>query len=290
MGTEVKNTLFRFVTMRAPELLEKESIDKAFVQHPETVIDYSEGFEHTNVPRTSTKGKTQSLKYYESIFLSNIVQVSNDRKKEVLKSTALEFRFQSFKSREDVKSFVGNELFDFAVWLTSNRTRFTIEELSKRMSNMGYNNLYINPNIQLSYENAEAPDKGSILIEKKADITIWDNLFYQIITYKSGYVREALLSVLVAKFFLSHFYRNYSKIGSEEDLLINHYKKLAQARVLIPKLIFGKSEENNNIEEEGTKISASEKIVTPVNTKGLDKEMSVILENQKVDFLKTIVN
>lgn len=61
---------------------------------------------------------------------------------------------------------------------------------------------------------------------------LWENLFYQIITYKSNYVREAILSILVADFFL----KNYGSAAVTDDA----YRKLAQARVIIPNLFMNK--------------------------------------------------
>ena len=39
MSTEIKNTLFRFITMRVPELLNEKSTDKNFVTYPKQNYD-----------------------------------------------------------------------------------------------------------------------------------------------------------------------------------------------------------------------------------------------------------
>lgn len=241
MSTEIKNTLFRFVTMRAPELLEKKVVDSLFVKHPESELIYPDG--------------------YASDFLDAIYTSGQVVDKEFLKTIAEDFSEDSFKTREQVKDFVGANLFDFAIWLTSNRTNFTITEMQERIE---------------SIVAGDVKDDGS---NYRNYINIWDNLFYQIITFQSGYVREAILSVLVAYFFIEN------RPGLEEDNL-DYLKRLAQARVIIPKMIFGKEQADVDL----NKVVATDVAVQPVNTKSLDREMSLILEKQKIDFLKNTIN
>ncbi|MEL1246086.1 hypothetical protein AAEO56_17565 [Flavobacterium sp. DGU11] len=176
----IKNTLFRFISMRAPEHLEKKEVDLRFVRHPDT--------SHAN-----------------NYFLTLINAASDKTKRHVINTAATDFSVSAWQSREDVKNTVPPELYDFAIWLSSNRSTFTLEELDEFLA--------IDPILNTS-----------VLLQ------LWDNLFYQIITFKSGYVREAILSVLVA----DHFLKNKSYVDGLKEL-----RKLAQARVIIPKESFG---------------------------------------------------
>jgi len=64
MSTKVKNTLFRFVTMRTPELVDQEKINDFFVKHPESVL--SSYVESTSLflNPISNLGLNQSRKMY----------------------------------------------------------------------------------------------------------------------------------------------------------------------------------------------------------------------------------
>ncbi len=269
MGTEVKNTLFRFVTMRAPELLEKDVVKKLFVQHPETII--------IKFPQkdTSNPGR-EILKDYKSVFLKAISLTEPTKKKDVLNMTAISFEPIALKDRNAVSDFVGKKFFDFAIWLTSNRTNVTVDELVKQI------NIFFVSDTTTSIPK----DDGSLPIFSGLNIIaieLWDNLFYQIVTFKSGYVRDAILSVLVAYFFIE----NHHELTDDN---LDKLKKLAQARVIIPKMIFGKDDESGDIDNSKDKVATADLVKTPINTKSLDKEMSLILEKQKKDFLQGIIN
>lgn len=205
MSTEIKNTLFRFVTMRAPELVEKEKTIKTFAQHPELgrcfFIQYFAA--HLDIPKkTNLKNGSAWLKTLDS----------------------------TFKSREELREFVNandtaNDFFKFATWLTANRTKFTLDELDKKIN---LNNGAIRA----------TPLKGSDF-EKK--IILWDNLIYQIVTSKSSYIREAILSVLVASLFLEQRH----SLGNDLKAL----RRLAQARVTLPKELFSAENSNTSLEK-----------------------------------------
>ena len=60
MSTEIKSTLYRFVTMRAPQLLEAEDVIKSFVLHPESeMTTYTSVF--LNAVTTIPSGSTRAL-------------------------------------------------------------------------------------------------------------------------------------------------------------------------------------------------------------------------------------
>jgi len=235
MSTEIKNTLFRFVTMRAPELLEKEKVQKTFAEHP----DLNSSF--FNAYLSSGTSKKESLK------------------NAILELATLE---TTFKSREELKIYADqnskNGFFAFASWLTANRRKFTLKEIEEKLDNniLGTNLL------------------KSIDFERK--IILWDNLIYQIITSKSNYIREGILSVLVASLFLE----NRAELGKD----IKALRKLAQARVLMPKEIFSP-------EKSAPALSLKEKLET--NSIVYDKpsrSMEITLINHHMLQLKNMAN
>jgi hypothetical protein len=181
MSSEIKNTLYRFVSFRAPKPLKKATLTK-FVVHP-------------NLTSTS------------NVYLKAVSSIpASKTKKQHIADTTTGYVATSYKSTTDVKTAVGTAFYDFAEWLAANRTTLTISQVSSFL-----------PLSALSTETLR--------------LQLWDNLFYQICTYKSNYVREALLSVLVADLFL----QQRTTIAQTDGA----YRKLAQARVAIPSELFG---------------------------------------------------
>jgi len=219
----IKTDLFRFATMRAPEIIEEEAIDNNFVKHPHN-------------------GEESNSK-----FLKVIADLSNvSEKKEALLKEAKTFTRESLKTKTAVKDLVGVELYEFAIWLTANRTTLNV----------------VNTNNQ-----RRRVLKG---LNKTLEVKVWDNVFYQIITYKSGPIREVLFSVLVASFYL----KKLSKVEKTDKA----YQKLAQSRVVIPKELFSRE----------TIIGNSKNKRTTQDTSLLDKEVGRIILNEEIIRLNTI--
>lgn len=248
MSTEIKNTLFRFVTMRAPELIESERVEKNFVIHPDLSACFFK-------------------QYLESEYAVGY------NKKEALKNGANYIGTQenTFTSRDAVKDYVNNQtdnnqFYEFAIWLTKNRNRFSAEELQQRINPAGLQQL------------------GPIADGSKK-IHLWNQIMYQVISFKSGYIRDAILSVLVADFFLS----NYD--AAQMDL--KAARKLAQARVIMPYEIFGptvaaetsssaKGDGNKNVILSGETINTVETIALEDGINGFRKmleELTIVEKN-----------
>ncbi|NJM78991.1 MAG: hypothetical protein HC854_04000 [Flavobacterium sp.] len=66
MSQEIKNTLFRFVTMRAPELSNEETQEKRFVKRPTQITVKSFDLAVKNKPTTTTKWA--AMQNYASTF------------------------------------------------------------------------------------------------------------------------------------------------------------------------------------------------------------------------------
>lgn len=235
MSTQIKNTLFRFVTMRAPELIEKEKVEAGFVKHPEA--------------------EKTSNEVFQSSFLEQIARNPEKNKNQLLKDVSKEYEAVALLKKEVLveKGLVSQKIYDFSIWLTKNRATLTLESFSKKITELG---------------ETEKIDNDSL-------IKLWDNLFFQIVTSKSAYLRDAILSVLVADFFL----QNYTSIKGEVALL----RKLAQARVIMPKILFGKTEIASTV---NAKTATSNRATIDQ----LTKEVETIKANEKIAQLNTTID
>lgn len=102
MSTEIKNTLFRFVSMRAPELTDQTKPMEGFVIRDGTVVKGA--FD------TAIAGMRAS-----------------DTKWQTLKTVAASF---SPMSKEDIEK-INDKLYAFSIWVAKNRNFFTPSELAK---------------------------------------------------------------------------------------------------------------------------------------------------------------
>lgn len=218
-----KNTLFRFVTMRAPQLIEGDEVKNSFV-------------------------KINEDEYSESHFLSGILNDESSNKKILLESLVSTFSRGSIKSKKELTE---SKFVKFAAWLTANRSKLTKESLDENW-------------------NDDLNGHDSYLDKWK----LWDNLFYQILTSKSSEIREVLLSLLAADFFLTE--RKNLKETDTEAL-----RKLAQARIIIPNLLLN---DNEDRETAGNEVYRS----VPINSRVLDKQLELHLASKAIEDLQSI--
>lgn len=218
-----KNTLFRFVTMRAPELVEDADVKSKFV-----TLDDAE------------------LK--TSHFMSVLMKDSSENKADLRNNLASSFEDKAFKTREYL---TGKAFCAFATWLTANRSKLTNNDVVSKLNE-------ITQSFEFYFDRIE----------------LWDNLFYQIITSRSSYIRETILSILVAEKFVSE----YQNLKDFDDSTL---RELAQARIIIPNLFL----ESNQKDTIGIDISRRK---VPVNSKELDKQLNVHLASEAIEELRLI--
>lgn len=179
MKQNIKNTLYRFVTMRAPELIGGQ----------EKVLGFA------NFPENET-----------SAFITPASQAATPEAKKTAIETAIANYTPNFSSKKDLE----NEnvyFYYFAIWLTKNRTKFTLEEITAKVD------AFYAP--QSTYPSM---------------VQVWDDLHYNILTNGDSYIRDLLLSWIVADCFLT-----------KRDLVertAENLQKIAQARVVIDKSLF----------------------------------------------------
>ncbi len=152
-----KNTLYRFVSLRNPELSKKENQEVRFVFHPlndEPLSTLSTKFFLAIKDKVATKSKWQALQEFCISF-----------------ETANPPNLAAFKIEGQLKD-LNEDFYLIADWLAINKTKLTASEIFTKV------------------------DTVTNLIDTDA-LIVWDNLFYQTITQKSFYIKENCIQMLV---------------------------------------------------------------------------------------------
>jgi len=181
MSTEIKNTLFSFVTMRAPELAEKKEKNLGFIERP---VEMKGLFDNVATPSGLTKVEAKQL-----AISKQAIPVTAD-------STVL-------KTEQQIMA-LNFELFKFGIWIAKNKFSYTVVMLNKEVAKVS--------GITLSNEHISS---------------LWDSLFYQVLTQESFYAKESIIQMLVA----ANYLKNKTAIASDNDQLLN-------ATVVLPKSLF----------------------------------------------------
>ncbi|PTX60508.1 hypothetical protein C8N46_106153 [Kordia periserrulae] len=217
MKQNIKNTLYRFVTMRAPELIGETDKALGFVQFPTSET---------------------------SEFITPATQAATPEARKTAIETAITGYTPVYASKAALKT-ANSHFFELATWLTANRSKFTVTELTAKVDDFNQTGAAI-PNM----------------------VEIWDDLHYNILTSGDSYLRDVLLSYLVAKFFLD----NQLKV----DATAKDLQKLAQARVVIDKILFS------------YEVSPTQPRTPKVAEKHFKKEMNALTAKQNVTELEAI--
>lgn len=110
------------------------------------------------------------------------------------------------------------------------KTREEIEALSPALLALG--KTILQNRKSLTYDTVSAAASILTTLPGTTMLTLWDNLFYQTSTMESGYVREAILQMLLA----NHMVRAFASVTPDDDAMI---RKLANSRIVMPNELFG---------------------------------------------------
>ncbi|GAB2829181.1 hypothetical protein GCM10027043_33610 [Ferruginibacter profundus] len=202
--------------MRSPELISDENKQKNFVYHPNPA---AEG-------------------YFHSLVASPIAdKATREQAWKTLAST-----FGALESPEAVKSFIGQNFYDFANWLAKNARE-------------------VSDGTQTIPENFS----GVAQLSNSQLVTIWDNLFYQLIANKSSYVRDLVINVLIAN--------HYVKSGPSEGR-----NKLVLSRVVIPQEFYGTA----------SLPATAAPVTQPVYTRELQVQIDRVVATEKVEQISVL--
>ncbi len=142
MSTEIKNTLFRFVSMRAPELSEETGREARFVFMPPSA------------------NPSETRPFEDAVTAGSGGELS---KWSILQSEAAGFTPLSI---QEIKAMVGDITYNFAVWIAKNKLNFSHAELVGKLSgneplsvnkrNLLWNNLFYQVITQKDFQAKEA--------------------------------------------------------------------------------------------------------------------------------------
>ncbi|WP_128330271.1 hypothetical protein [Apibacter sp. HY039] len=177
-----QNTLFRFVSLRSPELTKNEKQNSRFIFYPQNseseLYNTIKSASHNSANANSVKQKTDS--------------------------------FNAFTTNEDIENLCGKSFLSLAEWISQNR--FNLPET-----------------IVLEKLNGLNPVKAD------SELFLWEQLYYQIITSSSIYIKESLIHVLILQNILK-----YKKECTNISDFSTQLPILAQARIVIPKEFYKK--------------------------------------------------
>jgi hypothetical protein len=178
----IKTDLFKFVTLRTPQLINEQKKDLGFIFHDNELKDTSN-------------------------FLSSVTEETTVEAARQIVENELN-KLTPLTSLSDVKA-INLELYTFSSWLMNNRNALLKTEVDAKAS-------------------AVSVALSNVKLNK-----LWDNLYYQVFTRKSSYIRQACIQLLIAQNFLNKkdAYAASTYKFDETDYLI----RLANAKVVIDK-------------------------------------------------------
>jgi hypothetical protein len=192
---KITTELFRFTSLRGPQLLASERRKMGFVFHPDVS---------------------------KSVFLTALTSAESlDQIRIVLQEKV--DNFDPIKTLKEARK-IDLAMYRFSSWLMKYKNELTTDLVSDRISGL----------TELSEVNR---------------YSLWDNLFYQILTLQSSYVRQACIQMLIA----DHFLRKVTDSGiadelenlslpkrleeyTEDEILTHYYTRVANSSVVVPKI------------------------------------------------------
>ncbi|WP_126653040.1 hypothetical protein [Chryseobacterium aureum] len=167
-GAPVENTpsqtLFRFVSLRSPELSDDTKQDKRFIVIPQDLKNDTTFY----VPVVNgTETKQKLLKMCAANFVNNPKRISPDSNSQ----NSLEGFKRTYKA-----------YYTFGTWLAKNKNTCTYEEVVAERD---------------ALFPSQSPPAGPRLID------LWNNLIYQVVSQKDFYVKEVMMQQLLAQHILT---------------------------------------------------------------------------------------
>ncbi len=212
----IKSSLFRFVTLRSPQLVEDK--DTGFVAIPDA-------------PSHDVKAG--------SVYYTAVDGITDEAARKTALKNAV---FTPLESRAAAKA-VNADLYAFSSWLMKNKNYLSYKSISDNLS-------------AAYLADDTAPYDDDISLTLADEITIWDNLFYQTIHKTSSPIREACIQILIANKFMAAFKAYHDLFtGGEGEIVFteedeNQFIKRANASVVISKEVLLSNESDNNQTEE----------------------------------------
>lgn len=198
MKNDITNTLFKFISARAPQLADLKD-NKGFITQPKD----AEGHFNTAIAN----------------------KAAEDSKYTALHGAAKKFQALSL---EEIKALDG-AMYKAAVWFAKHKRKATEAEVKDILNNL------------------------SVLTNEQQQ-KIWQNLYYQVITQKDFYAKEALMQLLLA----NHILANHNKAAIET---------LLKAKVILPKALFIEDKTTTSSSKSAPAKSLTPKFANPAMQK-----------------------
>jgi len=222
-----QNTLFRFTSLRSPELVEKNDQELRFVFHP-----------YFSVAPTEVT----------SVFFNAVANKPSDQSNWQAMKIAAQ-TFTPYESVSEIRDLNPDHYYDDAIFLAKNKMTLDATDFYSRVS-------------------------GHTPVSDENLVNVWDNLFYQVITQRDFYIKDAVLEVLV----LQNLLRMIA--GKSEEEAVSLIPTLIKARVVLPNVIFDQ-EINANIAAKST--PSDEEQETVLASRFLQTANSVFLAKENVE-------
>lgn len=142
-------------------------------------------------------------------------------------------KFEPLRNYEAVRD-IAPELYDFSDWLRQNASNLT-------------------------YDKALAKASGIESLDKKVEILLWDNIFYDMLKRINPTVRQSCTQIIIANYFIAHINDPDLKAKAvaliqtprtpeppSEEVRVNRYvKRIAKSKLIIPKVFSVQRKKDN---------------------------------------------
>lgn len=203
MNTKINQNLFRFVTLRNPQLISDKDTNPGFVQMSDTV-------------KQLLSDQIYGQEVASRLSLEAACEGDGD-----------------FQTKDDLKS-VNEPLYRFSNWLMRNKNHLTYTAIKENI---------IDVDPLIAPESGENATEKRLAEGQNYEMVIWKNLVHQTVACKSTYVREGLIQLLVANAFVKAFYEFANGLSEDITFTEDQeqqFKRRACASVIIDKLFLQK--------------------------------------------------
>ncbi|KAA2217196.1 hypothetical protein [Maribacter flavus] len=184
--------LFRFITLRTPQLIDPQKKELGFVYHP-----------------NPSKSKFLSSDTNDSL------KKSREQMKKVSESYIPKSRYSEIRN-------LSTEIYDFGLWLNKRKSNLGAEELVNRANQLN-------------------------TLPAQIEYVLWDEFYNQCIKNNNPTLRQASSIMIIANNFIKQvkrgnlrqlandIYGDYKKLKTDQDRLEILIKRIANAKLIIPK-------------------------------------------------------
>jgi hypothetical protein len=247
MSTEVKNTLMRFQTLRSPELSDEENKSLRFIE--------MQNLGNGNLFFDAVKAQsaiTSKWKKMLAILPTSIPEPPVGGNLTLLNATLTAYNW-----------VVDSNMVALSIWIAKNKNSITFAELDRKLSN----------------------SEGIAVFSPAQEKQLWNNLFYQVLTQKDFYQKEAIMQLLA----LNHIIKNRNSLVND-----NLVKNILLAKVVLPAVLFDEKVDSSSnpaarlLNSSNAKVEADFVAVEP--SQEMVRLQNLFSANSKLEKLQNLKN